>query len=143
MGIPGFKSRANVVFLSCSVPFCFLLFVNFSFLVYRLVLWIWDLWTDMVKIILSQSRTSGPLLIIIIIIYHDPEWPHRQCVGLAFRRSHERGSLSAISLVICSPARIAVCNTWSSGGTALCRVGVRTSQLDLPSLTPLSVAGCV
>ena len=52
-----------------------------------------------------------------------PEWQHRQCVGLVFRRSHARGSLSAASLVICSPARIAVCNTWSSGGTALCMVG--------------------
>ena len=71
-----------------------------------------------------------------------PEWQHRQCVGLAFRRSHDRGSLSAVSLVICSPARIAVCNTWSSGGTALCRVVGATSQLDLPSMTPLSVAGC-
>ena len=40
------------------------------------------------------------------------------------------------------PARIAVCNTWSSGGTALCRVGGATSQLNLPSLTPLSVADC-
>ena len=49
---------------------------------------------------------------------------------------------SAASLVICSPARIAACNTWSSEGTALCRVGGATSQLDLPSLTPLSVAGC-
>ena len=48
----------------------------------------------------------------------------------------------AVSLVMCSPARIAVCNTWSSGGTALCRVGGATSQLDLPSLTPLSVASC-
>ena len=77
-------------------------------------------------------------------LYHAlyPEWPHRQCVGLAFRRSHDRGSLSAASLVICSPARIAVCNTWSSGATALCRVGGATSQFDLPSLTPLSVAGC-
>ena len=28
------------------------------------------------------------------------------------------------------------------GSTALCRVGVTASQLDLPSLTPLSVAGC-
>ena len=28
------------------------------------------------------------------------------------------------------------------GGTALCRVGGATSQLNLPSLTPLSVAGC-
>ena len=31
-----------------------------------------------------------------------PEWPHRQRVGLAFRRLHVRGSLSAASLVICS-----------------------------------------
>ena len=30
-----------------------------------------------------------------------PEWPHRQCVGLAIRRSHVRGSLGAVSLVIC------------------------------------------
>ena len=71
-----------------------------------------------------------------------PEWPHRQCVGLVFRRSQVRTSLSAVSLVICSPARIAVCNTWNSGGTALCRVGGATSQLDLLSLRPLSVAGC-
>ena len=27
-------------------------------------------------------------------------------------------------------------------GTTLCRVGGATSQLDLPSLTPLSIAGC-
>ena len=37
------------------------------------------------------------------------EWPHKQCIGLAFQ---------AARLVICSPACIAVCNTWSSGGTA-------------------------
>ena len=36
----------------------------------------------------------------------------------------------------------APCNTWSSGGTAYMRVGDATNQLDLPSLTPLSVAGC-
>ena len=71
-----------------------------------------------------------------------PESPHRQCVGLVFRRSHDLVWLSAASLVICSPACIAVCNTWSSGGTAPCRVGGATSQLDLPFLTPLSVAGC-
>ena len=70
------------------------------------------------------------------------KWRHRQCGGLVFRRSHDRVWLSAASLVICSPARIAVCNTWSSGGTALCRVGRATSQWDLLSLTPLSVAGC-
>ena len=49
---------------------------------------------------------------------------------------------SAASLVICSPARIAVCDTRSLGGTAMCRVGGATSQLDLPSLAPLYVAGC-
>ena len=52
-----------------------------------------------------------------------PVWPHRQCFGLIVRRWHDRGSLSAVSLVICSPASIAVCNTRSSGATALCRVG--------------------
>ena len=30
----------------------------------------------------------------------------------------------------------------AQGGTALCRVGGATNQLDLPSLTPLSVADC-
>ena len=39
-------------------------------------------------------------------------------------------------------ASIAPCNTWSSGGTALCRVGAATSPLDLSSLTLLSVACC-
>ena len=44
-----------------------------------------------------------------IILYYRPnwwlypEWLHRQCVGLAFWRSHVRGWLSAASLVICSP----------------------------------------
>ena len=83
---------------------------------------------------------SQYITVVGLLLY--PEWPHRQCVGLAFRRSHVRCSLSAESIVICSPACIAVCNTWSSGGTAMCRVGGATSQLDLPSLTPLSVAGC-
>ena len=31
---------------------------------------------------------------------------------------------------------------WSSPSTALCRMGVMVSQFHLPSLTPLSVAGC-
>ena len=39
-------------------------------------------------------------------------------------------------------SRIAPFNTWSSGGTSLCRLGGATSHLDLPSLTPLSVACC-
>ena len=42
-----------------------------------------------------------------------------------------------------SPAEVALIKlcTWCSGGTAHEGGGV-TSQLDLPSLTPLSVAGC-
>ena len=60
------------------------------------------------------------------------EWPHRQWVGLAFRRSSIRSSLDDASLVISSPQ----CNTWSSGSTPLCRVGGATS------LTPLPIAGC-
>ena len=91
-------------------------------------------------LVLVLVLLSEQLLEKNILLY--PEWPHRQCVGLAFRRSHDRGSLSAVSPVICSPTRIAVCNTWSSGDTALCRVGGATSQLDRPGLTPLSVAGC-
>ena len=56
------------------------------------------------------------------------------------RRSHVRISVSAVSFVICS-------KHWTMQyvelrGTALCRVRGATSQLDLPSLTPLSIAGC-
>ena len=69
-----------------------------------------------------------------------PEWPHRQCVGLAFWS--RTFVANPVQQVLRFAARIAVCNTWSSGGTALRRVGGATSQLDLPSLTPLSVAGC-
>ena len=93
-----------------------------------------------------HSSVLGPLLFLLYTHYCSsytyPEWPDRQCVGLAYRMSHDRDWFSAASPVICSPARIAVCTTWSSGGAALCRVGGATSQLDLPSLTPLSVAGC-
>ena len=32
-----------------------------------------------------------------------PKWPHRQCVGLAFRRSRVRPSLAAASHAICAP----------------------------------------
>ena len=46
--------------------------------------------------LITGSFPQGPYI-------YTPEWPHRQCVGLAFRRSHDHGSLSAPSLVICSP----------------------------------------
>ena len=39
---------------------------------------------------------KGTILKVIRFLY--PELPHRQCVGLAFRRSHVHGSLSAAIL---------------------------------------------
>ena len=88
--------------------------------------------------IINNTYTSFFMYFLRKYVSINPEWPHRRFVGMAFRRSHVRGSLSAASLVICRPH----CTVQSSGGTALCRVGGATSQLDLPSLTPLSVAGC-
>ena len=60
------------------------------------------------------------------------EYPCRQCVGLAFWGFRVPVPLAAASFVICSPLR----------GTACEECRVTTSQLELPSLTPLSVAGC-
>ena len=33
----------------------------------------------------------------------DPEWLHRQCIGLAYPRTHVHAQVAVISLVICSP----------------------------------------
>ena len=83
---------------------------------------------------LKYSLYKGLLLI---------PWVAAQAVRWSGIPKVARSRLSQCSKsYVCSPARIAVCNTWSSGGTALCRVGGATSQWDLPSLTPLSVAGC-
>ena len=71
-----------------------------------------------------------------LLVLHSVQITTSVPVGVTFSANKNK------CLVICSPARIAVCNTWSSGGTALCRVWDATSQLDLLSLTPLSVAGC-
>ena len=72
----------------------------------------------------------------IFLLY--PEYPDRQCVGLAFRRSRVRASLAAVSLVILARAiRLA------HGVLSCVGWGVMTSQLDLPSLMPLSVAAVV
>ena len=81
-----------------------------------------------------SKKVYNPILSIKLY----PEWPHRQCVGLAFWSRTFAADL--VQQVLWFSARIAVCNTRSSGGTALCRVGGATSQLDQPSLTPLSVA---
>ena len=63
---------------------------------------------------LGQRRTRPPLTSAIntllslryssiLSTWPHPEWPYMLCVGLAFRRSHVRGSLSAACLEICSP----------------------------------------
>ena len=52
-----------------------------------------------------------------------PEWPHRQCVGLAFWS--RRFAADSLQQVLWFAARIAVCNTLSSGGTACVGWGVR------------------
>ena len=66
-----------------------------------------------------------------------PEWQHRQCGGLW---SRILVPLTVASLVICGPylhrasgaQGVLPCEGW----------GVTASQMDLPSLTPFSVAGC-
>ena len=88
------------------------------------MVWTWE--TDILIQLLKCIWFYNVYILIVQSFIHTKiytEWPHRQCIGLAPRRSHVRGWLSAASLVICSPASIAVWNTWSSGGTALCRVG--------------------
>ena len=72
-------------------------------------------------------------------------WLHWSgCTGSALAwhpmviRSHPNGYSKSCDLW----SSFAPCKTWSSGGTALRRVGATASQLNLPSLRPLSVAGC-
>ena len=100
----------------------------------RVIAGIWEFFTGNWELLLATESYYWHLKVIAdiweLLRATYPEWPHRQCCH------------SVRPLVICSLARIAVCNTWSSGGTALCKVGGATSQLDLPSLTPLSVTGC-
>ena len=70
-------------------------------------------------LLMFRKKMHGDLITLITCASYPewpqcPEWPRRQCVGLVFRRSQVRTSLSAVSLVICSPARIAVCPVWIS-----------------------------
>ena len=64
-----------------------------------------------------------------------PEWPHRQCVGLAFRCSRVRFPVAAASLVICDSHLHQAIRT-------LCRVVGNDQSILSKSLTLLSVAGC-
>ena len=50
----------------------------------------------------NTLNTHPILSLAFLTIFLYPVWPHRQCFGLAFRRLHVSGSLSAASLVICS-----------------------------------------
>ena len=49
----------------------------------------------------NVHRKHHVLDIVYSTLY--PEWPHRQCIGLAFRRSRVRASLAAANVVIWSP----------------------------------------
>ena len=69
---------------------------------------------------------TADLLGIISYLAAYPEWPHRQCVGLAFRRSHDRGWLSA-AIKSCDLQPSPQCRVQYAElrGTALCRGGVQ------------------
>ena len=62
-----------------------------------------------------------------------PEWPHRQ-----------GGCLTKAAVARSSPAEVAPIYTMHVALRGYCPSGWggATSQLDLPSVTPLSVAGC-
>ena len=78
---------------------------------------------------------------ILYILYL--EWPRRATgcrVGLAYPWTRVRASVAAASLAICRPRLHRAIR--GAHGLLPMRVGGATSQLDLPSLTPLSVAGC-
>ena len=69
-----------------------------------------------------------------------PEWPHTQCIGLSYPWTHVRAPVAAASLAICRPhLHRAVCG---AQGVLPMMVAGATGQLDLPSQTPLSIAGC-
>ena len=63
-----------------------------------------------------------------------------QFVGLAYPWTRIRAPVAAASLAICSPHLHRAIR--GAQGLLSVRVGGATSQLDLLSLTPLSVAGC-
>ena len=74
------------------------------------------------------------------LLTHYPEFLHRQCFGLAYTRGRVFES-RLLQQVVRFVSSVYKGNTWSSGGTPH-EGGSAASQLDLPSLTPLSIAGC-
>ena len=107
-----------------------------------------QVWPNKTKaFVVSRSRTVNPpygdltdeySMHAILTLY--PEWPHRQCVGLAYSWTRVRAQVAAAGLVICRP-RLHSAKHETQGVLSM-RVEGATSQLDLPSLTPLSVACC-
>ena len=88
--------------------------------------------TFSLQIILQNTTT---IVITITVLWYNshsyPQWPHRQDVA-----SHAAVARS-------SPAECTdLYNARGAQGVLPMRVVGATSQLDLPSLTPLSVAGC-
>ena len=80
---------------------------------------------------------------------HHPEWCKLYPQGISYALGGRIGKVVATHAEGCKVARSAVAElhrcmlcTRRSGGTAHEGGGGATSQLDLPSLTPLFVAGC-
>ena len=86
------------------------------------------------KYILTQELLSPRFYITY------PEWPHRQCVGLAYPWKRVLAPVAAASFAICSPHLHREIR--GAHGVLALRVGVRQVNWTKPSLTPLSVAGC-
>ena len=94
------------------------------------------MWCKELFIYLINAQLA--LINLIIINFHDIPWVAARAVRWPGIPKVALSRLTKCSKSCDLQPRIALC----SGGTALCRVGGATSQLDLPSLTPLSVAGC-
>ena len=89
-----------------------------------------------VTIIISQREQSKvllSLLVYVILSPADPERQHRRCGGQAFRRSCAHSCDLWPAFAPCK---------WSSRGYCPVNGWGKARQLDLPSLTPLSVADC-
>ena len=90
--------------------------------------------------------TKRPLMWYYIISSKNPEWPHPQCVGLEYPCT-DACSRPGCCSKSCGWERPLLWNPLIYPMQyvelrTLWRVGITASQLDLPSLTPLSVAGC-
>ena len=87
---------------------------------------------------MRMGMADNELIVTRFCAMTKAEWPHRQCIDLAFQGSRVHASLAAVSLMILhvlhrairGAQRVPLCVWW----------GVMASQLDLQSLTPVSAS---